>query len=110
MPPRIWQLVAGKSPKPVQVTLTCQNAVAAAAAVLPAQHLPILSVEFHFGSYCPPGGFCPFADAQHGYLVFVTGSRGLQPGIWVRVTADAGGTVRVTNGPQPFPPILLSGE
>lgn len=77
--------------------------------MLPAQHLPILGIEFHFGSYCPPGA-SSLSDPQNGYVVFATGSRGPQPGIWVRVTADEAGTVRVTNGPQPFPPILSTAE
>jgi hypothetical protein len=105
-PPTITRIDASGSPEPVEITLTCENAVEAAAAVLPAQHLPILGIEFHFGSYCPPGAFCPFTNAQNGYVVFVTGSRGPQPSIWVRVAADKAGVVQVTTGPQPFPPIL----
>lgn len=95
-------------PPPTQpaTTLTCEKAVAAATAVLPAEHLPVLSVEFHFGSYCPPGGYCPITSQQNGFVVFATGSRGPQPGIWVRVTADEVGSVSVTSGPQPYPPIL----
>ena len=38
-------------------TLTCNMAVAAALAALPADHLPIVGTEFAYGS-CLPGSLC----------------------------------------------------
>ncbi|MGH2456569.1 MAG: hypothetical protein ACRDHD_09985 [Candidatus Limnocylindria bacterium] len=66
--------------------------------------MPILAIEFHYGADCPPGALCPFSDPQNGYVVFVTGNRGPQPDLWVRVRADEAGAVEATTGARPFPP------
>jgi len=108
-PPQVWRVDANGQEELVDITLTCEDAVEAATAALPAGHLPIVAIEFHFGAYCPPGAHCPFADPQNGYVVFVTASRGPQPGIWLGVAANEAGGVRITAGAQPFPPLFGPG-
>lgn len=107
-PPQITTTDASGNEVVVEVTLACEKAVQAAVAVLPAEHLPILGIEFHYGNYCPPGWECPVSEdyAQRGFVVFLTASRGIQPSIWVQVRADDGGSVQVIDGPEPFPPAV----
>lgn len=105
-PPQISTSDGDGNEVAVEVTLTCEKAVQAAVAVLPAGHLPILGIEFQYGNYCPSGWECPVSQdyAQRGYVVFLTASRGIQPGIWVQVRADDTGNVQLIGGPDPFPP------
>lgn len=105
-PPQISTTDASGNEVAVEVTLTCEKAVQAAVGVLPAEHLPISGIEFHYGTYCPPGWECPVSQdyAQRGYVVFLTASRGMQPSIWVQVREDHAGHVEVMDGPDAFPP------
>jgi hypothetical protein len=78
------------SPVPIVITLTCENAVAAAK-----QHVgpdpAVVSIEFGYGWWCPPGFFCVMSPPNAGHVIFHT--RGRRPDIVVSVKADAAGRV-----------------
>jgi hypothetical protein len=100
--PPIWTTEdpVTKSQIPLVTTLTCGNAVAAALAVVPAYEA-IAYVEFHFGSYCPPGAYCAATFPDRGYVVVHLKVRG--PDLWVGVSVTDKG-VMSTTAPEPFPP------
>jgi hypothetical protein len=103
-PEEMLEVPAVGSPFQVPTTLTCAAAVAAASRVLPTKvRSGITGIEFHYGSYCAPGGFCAISSPQDGYVVFWTTENGSQPGLLVEVRADETGVVKVTGGPSPFP-------
>jgi len=70
-------------------------------AVLPPDHLPIRSIEFHYGSYCPPNARCLRAQPNEGIVVFRMKGRG--PDLWVSVFVDEKGVVHASTF-EPFPP------
>jgi hypothetical protein len=98
------------TPPPV-VAWTCEDAVSAAAAILPAGHRPIIRIEFYYGYYCPSDLSCPvpLLDGGEGYVIFWTAPASEGAGIWVRVVTTETGQVRVASGPDPFPPAAVGG-
>ncbi len=89
-----------------RTTLTCKAAIQAALAALPSSEpLLIQRIEFHYGSYCPPGLRCGFVvPLMDGYVVFRT--EGRISDLWVTVAMDESGAVSVTSGLAEFPPYL----
>lgn len=95
---------ANGSQVPIAITLTCENAVAAAKVVVGPQ--PALAyVEFAFGFWCPPGAFCAASLPNTGHVIFHRKS--LLPDLLVGVTADDAGRVTATQ-PTPLPSPLPS--
>ncbi len=83
-------------------TLTCENAIEAAVAALPADGPPILRIAFHYGRYCPPGYFCALSlGINEGYVVLFLRDDTV---LWVPVRADSAGTVSLEGAPEPYPP------
>jgi hypothetical protein len=81
------------------ITLTCENGVAAAKAVV-GPNPTVVSIEFGWGRWCPPGAACiPFIPNE-GWVIFHR-SDGL-PDLLVSVTADASGKVTAA-APTPLP-------
>jgi len=84
--------------------LTCGPAVAAALAVLPPAHPPIVREEFRWGGLCPPGAPCvpPLGDAGIVIVSFASG-----PAVFVYVHAEGGGvaagSVVAASSPAPYP-------
>jgi hypothetical protein len=96
----MWtQVGPNGSQVPIPVALTCENAVAAAKALVGADPA-IVNVEFHFGTWCPPGALCTPTLPNQGYVIFRRSSPG--PDIRVAVTANAAGSVTARD-PQPLP-------
>ena len=93
------QTDANGSQVPIAITLTCENAVAAAKAVV-GPDPAVAYIEFAFGSWCPPGTFCALSLPNTGHVVFHR--KGLLPDLLVGVTADATGQVTATE-PTPLP-------
>lgn len=90
---------ANGSQVPIAITLTCENAVAAAKDVVGPQ--PALAyIEFAFGHWCPPGALCAISLPNTGHVVFHRKS--LFPDLLVGVTADGTGKVTATQ-PVPLP-------
>jgi hypothetical protein len=54
----------------VKIVLECQPAVAAALSVVKEHRDDVERIEFHYGSYCPPGARCLARAEDHGYVVF----------------------------------------
>lgn len=81
------------------VTLTCENAVEAAKAVV-GSDAAVAYIEFGHGRWCPAGSACiPFMPNE-GWVVFHR--KGLLPDLLVSVSADA--TDKVTaKEPTPLP-------
>jgi hypothetical protein len=98
-PPSITSINAEGSQVPIPIVLTCDKAVSAAFAALPATvggpfGGDITSIQFGFGGYCPPGERCPFSESgDRGFVVF-----GFRDGssYLVVVEADQAGVVSVT--------------
>jgi hypothetical protein len=97
----IWtQMDANGSQVPIPITLTCENAVAAARRVVGPD--PALAyIEFHYGGWCPPGARCAALGPSHGYVIVHT--KGLRSDVLVAVTADAAGKVTASD-PRPLAP------
>lgn len=52
------------------ILLTCENAIAATKAALASDLAKVVSVDFGYGRYCPPGWRCgPFVSADIGYVI-----------------------------------------
>jgi hypothetical protein len=81
--------------------LTCQAAVPAALARLPAGHAEVMELNFHFGTWCPEGARCAAAAPDRGYVLvqFLTGDPMLVP-----VIADRTTGVVTAGDPEPYPP------
>lgn len=79
---------------PIVITLTCENAVAAAMDLV-GPNPAIDSIEFHFGWYCPPGAFCAVTQPNTGHVIFHFNRR--QSDTVVSVTADAAGKVTASD-------------
>ena len=109
-PPDVFVYPINATPPPV-VAWTCEDAVRVAAAILPLGHRPIISIEFHYGFYCPSGWSCPrpLLTGREGYVTFWTAPASEEAGIWVRVVTTETGQVRVASGPDPFPPATVGG-
>lgn len=90
---------ANGSQVPIVITLTCENAVAAAKAVVGPDQA-VAYIEFAFGYWCPPGAYCALSLPNTGHVVFHR--KGLLPNLLVGVTADDAGKVTATQ-PTPFP-------
>jgi hypothetical protein len=84
---------------PIPVTLTCENAVAAAEAVV-VPDPGIAYIEFDYLRYCPPGMFCTWSGFNDGHVIFR--AKGRRPDILVNVHADEAGRVTASS-PQPLP-------
>ncbi len=84
---------------PIPVRLTCENAVAAAEAVV-GPDPAIAYIEFDFGRWCPPGDYCVLSTANDGHVIFHV--HGLRPDILVQVRADEAGRV-IASSPEPMP-------
>jgi hypothetical protein len=84
---------------PIPVTLTCENAVDAAEAVVGADP-DITSIEFDYRRWCPPGFFCVLSGLNDGHVIFHMDGPG--PDIVVSVVADKAGAVSASS-PQPLP-------
>jgi hypothetical protein len=87
------------SGSPIPVALTCENAVAAAKAVV-GPDPAIADIEFDYGRWCPPGYFCVMSTMNDGHVIFHM--KGVRPDILVSVVADEAGKVTTSN-PQPMP-------
>jgi len=87
------------SGSPIPVTLTCENAVAAAKAVV-GPDPAIAYIEFDYFRWCPPGYFCRMSTWNDGHVIFHM--NGLRPDILVDVVADESGRVTASS-PQPMP-------
>jgi len=88
------------SGSPIPVTLTCENAVAAAKAVV-GPDAAIASIEFDYFRWCPRGDFCVMSTWNDGRVIFHV--KGLRPDILVDVVADESGRVTASS-PQPMLP------
>jgi hypothetical protein len=77
-------------PVAVFITLTCENAVAAALAVVGSQP-DVAFIEFAYGLWCPPGASCRGSRPNEGNVI--VHQAGQQPDIVVKVTADETGKV-----------------
>jgi hypothetical protein len=78
-------------PGTVAITLTCENAVAAAKAVV-GPDPAVTSIEFKFGLWCPPDRPClAMMVLNGGYVIFHR--EGALPDLVVVVTADQAGKV-----------------
>ena len=84
---------------PIPVTLICENAVAAAKAVV-GPDPAIASIEFDYFFWCPPGMFCVASTMNDGHVIFHM--KGQRPDILVTVVADKAGRVTASS-PQPMP-------
>lgn len=92
---------ANGSPVPIVVTLSCENAVAAAKAVV-GPDPTVTYIEFAYGPWCPPGVFCALSLPNTGHVVFHR--KGLLPDLLVGVRADKAGKVTATDAtPLPSP-------
>ena len=79
------------APPGMQITLTCENAVAAAKAVV-GPDAAVRSIEFRFGSWCPPDYACVMMLVLNGgYVLFHR--EGALPDLVVVVRADQDGNV-----------------
>lgn len=77
------------TPAPVSITLTCENAVVAARAVV-GPDAAVTSIEFYFGKWCPT--VCTMElRFNAGYVIFQRGD--VLPDLVVVVTADHAGKV-----------------
>ncbi len=97
------QTDANGSQVPIAITLTCENGVAAAKAVV-GPDPAVADIEFAFGAWCPPGAFCALTLPNTGHVVFHR--KGPLPDLLVRVTADGAGKVTATQPtalPSPSP-------
>ncbi len=102
-------IVFGENGTPIPIVLQCDKAVAEAMRAVPAAMAGsaggnIISIDFGYGLYCPPGWRCgPFAGQDElGFVLFgfADGSRWL-----VSVRADPNGVVSVADsGPTPTRP------
>ena len=85
-------------------TMSCQEAVAAAAARLPLGHDEVTSVEMGYGFFCPPGRLTcqgPRPDSAYVVFTFETG----EPILVSVKESSATGAVSVTEvGPLPTGP------
>jgi hypothetical protein len=81
------------------LTLTCENGVAAAEAVV-RPDLAIAYIEFRFGYWCPPGYYCALPFWNDGHVIFHV--KGQRPDLLVQVSADEDGRV-TAESPQPMP-------
>jgi hypothetical protein len=85
------------TPEPwdIQITLTCENAVAAAKAVVGPDRA-VTSIEFRFGTWCPPDHPCLLmAVLNGGYVIFHR--EGPLPDLVVIVRADQAGKVTASD-------------
>jgi hypothetical protein len=90
---------ANGSQVPIVITLTCENAIAAAwAAVGPDP--AVASIDFHYGRWCPPGALCAATLPNQGYVIFHRSGQGRD--VMVLVEADDAGKV-TAHGPQAAP-------
>ncbi len=87
------------SGSPIPVTLTCENAVAAARGVVGSDPA-IAYIEFDYLFWCPPGDFCVWSGFNDGHVIFHM--NGKRPDIVVDVMADEAGRVKASS-PQPMP-------
>jgi hypothetical protein len=87
------------SGSPIPITLTCENAVAAAKTVV-GPDPAIAYIEFDYFRLCPPGMFCVWSGMNDGHVIFHM--KGRRPDILVNVVADKVGMVKASN-PQPLP-------
>lgn len=99
--PDHW-LPADAAGSPLPVTLTCENAVAAAEAAI-GRDPGVVSIEFHYFFYCPPGRYCAITTANDGHVVFHLA--GGHPDRVVQVWVDETGRV-VASSPEPMPSTL----
>ena len=97
----VWaKTEANGSQVPIVITLTCENAVAAANTVV-GPDPAVAYIEFTYGDFlCPPNTPCPALPPNTGYVVFHR--KGLLPEILVEVTADETGKVTASE-PTPLP-------
>jgi len=89
------------SGSPIPVTLTCENAVAAAKAVV-GPDAAITSIEFDYFRWCTRGDFCVMSTWNDGHVIFHV--KGLRPDILVNVVADASGRVTASSPKPMLPP------
>ena len=85
------------SGSPIPVTLTCENAVDAAKALVGSDPA-IAYIEFNYFRWCPPGYFCVMSTWNDGHVIFHM--KGLRPDISLDVAADESGRVTASS-PQP---------
>lgn len=81
---------ANGSQVPIIITLTCENAVAAAKTVV-GPDPAVAYIEFAYGYFCPPNARCAMSQPNTGHVIFHT--KGRRPDILVSVKADAAGKV-----------------
>lgn len=89
------------SGSPIPITLSCENAVAAAKAVVGPDSASAY-IEFDYFFWCPPGAFCAMSTWNDGHVIFHM--RGLRPDVVVQVVADDAGRVTASS-PQPMPSV-----
>jgi hypothetical protein len=97
--PEGYTIDAQGSEIPIPVRLTCADAVRAALIEL-GDRSGAVSIEFHYGAYCPPGEFCVFTDINRGYVVL---HPRIGPASTVEVFIDAKGHI-TTSVIEPYPP------
>ncbi len=97
----VWaKTEANGSQVPIVITLTCENAVAAAKTVV-GPDPAVAYIEFTYGDFlCPPNTPCPALPPNTGYVVFHR--KGLLPELLVWVTADETGKA-IASEPTPLP-------
>ena len=103
-------MTCGALPVGLASTLACDAAIAAALDAIPAG-TAVVSLDFRYGSECPPWLFCALRafDPSRGSVVVHAASPGRD--LWVDVEADAAGVVaasaipfpRATSGASPVP-------
>jgi hypothetical protein len=94
----IWNHAPG--PSRIQITLNCENAVAAAKAVV-GPDPAVTSIEFKFGLWCPADRLCPAMLVLNGGYVTFHREDPLRD-LVVVVTADQAGKVTASEAyPDP---------
>lgn len=72
LPPTVTVIGAAGQESVIPIALTCDSAIAALDAALAGAPQPVLSLQFGYGRYCPPGRRCgPFlaTSVNQGYVV-----------------------------------------
>ena len=75
--------------------MTCENAIAAARALVGPDLAGPISIEFHWGGWCPPYARCAASGPNTGHVIFRVKVPG--PDILVSVKADEAGKVTASD-------------
>jgi hypothetical protein len=99
------------TPQPDSGEVRCAEAVAAATAALPANHLPIAGIRFSLGMMCPPDSGCPFTPfVGVVWFTFRTPIDDRTTDAYVQVGKEQDGKIIVITPltPLPYDPSLVA--